>query len=191
MTNFLSTITLPLHLANVLGRMDNMYNRISEWALSGFSNGSSGSLIALFYPETGRSKNIAAQKFRQSFLFSSIHSLASPYYLALNACFQNFVVVNMRKCCIIVYCVAFIQKWLYLIHFTSNTFIEGNQYIIIALFLFTSKKAKRTEIVNGIRFNGVSFREIVLGIIIALFYLAIAIDHIACHARLSMTCINL
>ncbi|KRX46427.1 hypothetical protein T05_8439 [Trichinella murrelli] len=88
---------------------------------------------------------------------------------------------------VIVYCVAFIQNWLYLIHFTSNTFIEGNQYckIIIALFLFTSKKAKRTEIVNGIRFNGVSFREIVLGIIIALFYLAIAIDHIACHARLS------
>ncbi|OUC44635.1 hypothetical protein D917_08939 [Trichinella nativa] len=36
--------------------MDNMYNRISEWALSGFSNGSSGSLIALFYPETGSAK---------------------------------------------------------------------------------------------------------------------------------------
>ncbi|KRX46429.1 hypothetical protein T05_16315 [Trichinella murrelli] len=78
---------LSVELASVLGRMDNMYNRISEWALSGFSNGSSGSLIALFYPETGSAKILP--------IFSLlVDSFISQPILSSTECLFSFELVS-------------------------------------------------------------------------------------------------
>ncbi|XP_003380571.1 conserved hypothetical protein [Trichinella spiralis] len=83
-------------IANVLGRMDNMYNRISEWALSGFSNGSSGSLIALFYAETGSAKILPIFSLLvDSFISQPILSSTE----CLEFCLLRTIAVNMRKCC--------------------------------------------------------------------------------------------
>ncbi|KRY85540.1 hypothetical protein T4D_7264 [Trichinella pseudospiralis] len=106
---------------------------------------------------------IARQRknFGNPFLFSSIHSLASRYYLA------HIMLVFVR---IIGHWINSIISRLFLTCLDVKYLMSD---LVTSWFSF-SLEISKTDIVNGIRFNGINFREIVLPLL----------DHIACRARL-------